>query len=183
MTASNNPNGLRTVLPNAGGSFAVQGSEIFANTIDNTCIAANTIGNAQVAPNLIQTASVTLTPAQVVAMYATPEPIIAAPASGSSIVVLGALCRYVYNTHAFTSGGNVQLQYGTTNHAGGTTPLTVVADTVLQATSNSDTQMQQAATTTTVTQATGLYASCATAFAIASGGLSTVTFIVQYVVV
>lgn len=193
--SSSNPNNLAQALPGAGGSFAVNGLyEIQAASIDSTCFAAGAVNAAalgagavqssNVNPNLIQTISVTLTNTQATAMYTLGQQIIPAPGLGKSIVVLSALLRYVYGVHAYTSGGAVQLQYDSTLNAGGTTPLTTVAASVLLATASSDTQMQQAATTTTVPQNKGIFAACATNnFAIAAGNTSSITFIVQYVVV
>jgi hypothetical protein len=182
--SSSNPNNLAQALPGAGGSFAVNGlREIQYESIDSTCLAPGAVTSAQVAPNLIQTISVTPSNSAITGMYAVPTLIIPAPASGS-IVVLSAVLRYVYGVHAFTGGGTISLQYGNTVHGGGTTPLTTVAASVVLATSSSDTQLQQAAATTTLSRATGLYLSNATgAFALAGGSTSSVTIIVQYVVV
>ena len=165
------------------GEYGWDDKNIIANGITNASLAANTIGNGQVSPNLIQTISYTPTNAAFVTAY--DLGIIAIPAvANKTIVPLSCLLRYVYGVHAFTSGGAIQLQWDTTTHAGGTTALTTVAASVVLATASSDTMMQQAATTTTAVQGKALCVANATQdFAIAAGNTSSVTFIIQYVVV
>ena len=180
--ASNNPNGLRTVLPNAGGGFAVQGSEIAAATIEESNIVANTLTSASMALTGLQYASVTLTPAQIKTLYSAPTEIIAAPGAGKSIVIHQALARFTYTAPQYTSGGAVQLQYDSTIQAGGTTPLTTLAAAVVQAAATSDTVLQTAATSTTADINKGIYASCATAD-FATGTVATLNFRVWYSIV
>ena len=203
LSPSTNPNGLKNALPNAGGGFSIQTDEIFQNSIVNghlaagtitaasiaagtitaTQIASGTITSTQVAANLIQTISVPVPNASVVAAYDTPYQIIAG-VTNKTIVLVSAVLRYVYGVHAFTSGGVIQLQYGNTAHAGGTTPLTTVAAAQVLATASSDNVMQVAAATVAPAQGAGIFFSNATAdFAIAGGNTSSVTMIVQYYVV
>jgi hypothetical protein len=60
-----------------------------------------------------QQASVTLTNAQILAMYTTPVTIIAAQGAGSFIKVVDMTLENVDGGTAYTSGGAIQLSYGT----------------------------------------------------------------------
>ena len=155
------------------GEYGWDDKNIIANGITNASLAANTIGSGQINPTVMQTINVSLTQANIVAMYTTPVVVIPA-VTGSTIVLVSALLRYVYGVHAFTSGGVVDLQYGTTANGAGTTPLTTVAASVLLATSSSDTQMQTAATTTTAAAATPAATTATTAATTATTGAATV---------
>lgn len=169
--------GVTNILANS-----IADSSMIAGTITNASIAANTIGSTQVAKNLVQLADVTLTPAQIKTLYSVPTQIIATPGVGKSIVVLQALARFTYTTPAYTAGGAVQLQYDSTVHAGGTTPLTTLAAAVLTGTANVDTQLGFANTSVTVAQNKGIFASAATAD-FATGTVSTLEFLVWYQIV
>lgn len=180
MAASSNPNGLRVVLPNAGGGFAVQGSEIFAGTIADDNLAANTLTSASISKGLIQTATVTVTSAQIKTLYSAPTQIIAAPGSGLTIVMLGGVVKANMTATQYTGGGTFVLQYDSTVHGAGVTPLTTFANTVIQSASTTIQQLQPAAGTVLASNK-GIYASCDTAdFATGTG---TLTVIVTYQVV
>ena len=60
-----------------------------------------------------------LTAAQLQAMYAAPAQLIAALAAGAGIVIDQVLFEMKATATAFTGGGPVSLQYGTTVHGGG----------------------------------------------------------------
>lgn len=137
------------------------------------------VTSAQISPSLYQLAVVTLTPTQIKTLYSAPTQIIAAPGTGMSIVVHRALLRFLYTTPQYTSGGSVALQYDSTVHAGGVTPLSVVTSTPINAAASSDTIMNTIATTVTAAINKGIFASCATGD-FATGSVSTITFYVWY---
>jgi hypothetical protein len=181
MAASQNPNGLRVVLPNAGGGFAVQGSEIFAGTIQNDNIAAGTIGSAQVNANLIQTITLQIPNTSVVTAYDLGIQVLAAPGTGKSIVCVGGFLRYTYGVHAFTSGGAIYLQYDSTTHAGGVTAFATVPATGLTTTASVDSWFAPAGTSIVVPQNKGIFFANDTAdFALAGGSTSTVFVTLHY---
>jgi hypothetical protein len=162
MTASASQNNLGTVLPNAGGSFAIAESEIQANVIGSTTIN----------PIVLQHLSVPLTAAQLIAMFGTPVQIIPAGATGSAIVVHDVLFNFTAGGTQFTGGGVSALQYGTTDHSGGTLITPTIAASVVTSASSSSTTVgcTNAAAAITVPTATGVYISNATApFAAGNG--------------
>lgn len=72
-------------------------------------------------------ASVDLSAAQIIAMNATPVTIIPAPGAGSVVVVDNITFKMTRTSTAFTSGGNVVFEYGTS----GTDVTAVIASTVV----------------------------------------------------
>ncbi len=133
-----------------------------------------------------QTAIVTMTAAQVIAAYATPFLIVAAPASGFALMPTACQIITVVST-AFTSGGIAQLQWGNTNHAGGTVALDATTPTAEITAATSQIYTQYGVPTTTVTaiataNGLGLYFTNATQ-AFATGTGSTVTIAVTYMTV
>src|SRR5882724_4330875 len=73
--------------------------------------------------NLIQASNqvtVTLNATQMAAAYATPQTLIAAPGSNSVIYITNAWVYTKKVTSAFATGTAPIIQYGTTNHGGGT---------------------------------------------------------------
>ncbi len=165
MTASASSNNLGTVLPNAGGSFAIAESEIQAAQI----------GTTVTKPVFLQYVAVTLTAAQVLAMYATPVQLIPAPATGSSIVVSDCMIRVTAGATQFASGGVVAPQYANTVHGGGTLITSTLAASVVNAATSADTQLGlvAAAADLTIPQATGVFLSNPTgAFTTGNGTLT-----------
>jgi hypothetical protein len=159
----------------------VDGSQTVAGTLAVTggTTLSTPLTSGNVDPSLIQTADVVLTPAQIKTLYSAPTQIIAAPGAGKSIVLLDALARFTYTTPQYTGGGAVQLQYDSTVHAGGTTPLAVLPAATVNAAASSDTQLQDSSLAVVVTQNKGIYASAATAD-FATGTVSTLEFFVHY---
>jgi uncharacterized protein DUF5907 len=74
----------------------------------------------QVNPSLASQAIVPMTLAQFLGMYATPFELLAAPGSGLMNVVDSVYINLVYGSAALANGGAVSVQYGNTDHAGGT---------------------------------------------------------------
>ena len=111
--------GLHHTIPGVGFTFAVEGG---ANA--TLCeIKPASVTSPSIHPSLMQVTSVALTSANLKAMYATPVQLLAAPGSGSSYIIHKVLFRMTCTSTAYTSGGNVYLQY-TTN----TTAVTTAAD-------------------------------------------------------
>lgn len=173
MAASSNPNSMATALPGAGTSYSVQEEQIKANSLTDAVMVANTLTSTSISKNLIQTVTVSLTAAQLIAMYAAPVVLIAAPGTGLTVVVLDAVFKFTATATQFTGGGTVQLQYDSTTHAGGVTPLTTFADTVITSASSSIQQMQSAAGTVLASNK-GIYISNATGAFAAGTGTATV---------
>ena len=164
MTASSNPNPLAIALPGAGTSFAVQEQEI----------GSAQIGSTACKPGFLQLASISLTAAQIIAMYATPQLLIAAPPTGMSLVVEQVMIRFVAGATQFTGGGVVAPQIGNTVHGGGTLVSATLPAATINSASSSDTQLDDTGANVTLTQATGLYISNATAAFATGNGTATV---------
>lgn len=129
---------------------------------------------------------VTMKTADVIGAYATPVQLIAAPGVGTGILITSAAIITEVST-AFATGGNAQVQYGNTNHAGGTIALsaTIPAAEITAATSQVYSMAGLAATTVTATSVVtnkGIYFTNATgAYTLGTG--STVTVALQYMIV
>ena len=141
-----------------------------------------TLVSASVNPNLIQMATVTIPASAIKTLYDTSVVVIPA-VSGKTINVIQAILRYTEATAQFTSGGAVQLQYGSAHQAGGTAVLTTVAASVILSASSSDTAMVGAGSTLTASNGSGIYASCATGNFAGATAAGTITFFVWYQVV
>ncbi len=131
------------------------------------------------------TASVTMNTASVIGAYATPVQIVAGQA-GKAIMILAAQIVTEVST-PFATGGIAQLQWGNTNHAGGTVAAdaTIPAAEITAAASQIYTQYGVATTAVNATAAVtglGIYFTNATG-AYTNGTGSTVTVVVQYMVV
>jgi hypothetical protein len=113
--------------------------------------------------------TVPLTSAQLIAMYTTPVLLIPAGAAGTNIIVDQCLFTMTTTATAFTGGGVVAPQIGTTAHGAGTlTTGTIAAAVVTAGAGTSYTSVIPAAFTGTA--ATGLYISNQTAaFAAGTG--------------
>lgn len=132
-------------------------------------------------------ASVTLTQAQVQAMFATPQLIIPNPGTGLAAIPTAAQIITLVGTAAFAGGGAAQLQWGNTNHAGGTLALDATTPAAEITAAASQVYTQYGIVTTTVTpiatvNGMGLYFTNATG-AFTGGAGSTVTVAVNYMVV
>lgn len=201
--ASTNPNGLSTVMPGAGTSFAVNAAtevknlsidtdclaaqavtaaKIANNTITNAQMAAGTVGSAQLAASLLRYTTVTLTATQIKAMSTTPVEIIPAQGAGTSIIVEQVLARFTYGTAQMTAGGAWGLQYGNTAALGGTKVCVTGAAGVIQAAADSDTILGLDDAALTATKNAGIFASNDTAD-FATGTVSTLAFHIWYRVV
>ena len=140
---------------------------------------AGTIGIPYVATVVMNTAAVT-------GAYATPVQIIAAPGASLAVIIVSAIIVTEAST-AFATGGIAQLQYGNTNHAGGTvaTNATIAAANITAATSQVFTQGPLAAATVITTanaKNLGIFFTNATG-AYTNGAGSTITAIVTYYLV
>ncbi len=168
------------MLVGSAGNLAAPVAMSGAATMSNT-------GAVTLTPTLVAvTAVVTMTPTQVNAAYATPFQIVAAPNSGFALVPIA--CQIITVVAApFADGGVAQLQWGSTNHAGGTVALdaTTPAAEITAAASQIYTQYGQVTTTVTPIAAAnglGLYFSNATG-AFTGGVGSSVTVAVTYMTV
>lgn len=162
MPASNNPNGLATVMPGAGTSFAVQEAEM----------GANQIGTSAVKVGFLQAIKVQVPTAAVLALFATPFQLIAAPAAGQSIVLHGFMIRTLPGTVQFASGGVVAPQYANTVHGGGTLITSTLPATTVNSASSSDTKLDDTGSNLTIPTGTGVFLSNATgAFTNGNGAL------------
>lgn len=77
------------------------------------------VGQTSLKADGVRHVRVSLTTGNITGMYATPVEIIAAPGANKAIVLQSYSVTKLLNTTAFANGGAAQLQYGTTNHAGG----------------------------------------------------------------
>lgn len=173
MAASTNPNGLRVVLPNAGGGFAVQGSEIAAATIGVDNLVANTITSAGIAKDVIQHSTVAITSANILAMYAAPVALIAAPGAGKNIVVHKVMMTMVTTATVYANGGVVVFQIAATANGGGTATTATIAAAVVNAVAGTS-YTTVIPVSYTGTANTGLYISNQTAAFITGTGTATV---------
>jgi hypothetical protein len=174
--ATSPPVGFRGIIPGSGFEFGVDGGaisgvqEVVSNSISGTCLALN----------LVQTAIISLTAAQIKAMYATPILLVAAPSVATqSIIVDNWTFTFTYVTPAFTSGGAVNIQYGSTGSGGGTAIGNTLPAAVLTATSNSETLIVQGSSNITLSQGTALYLTNASA-AFATGTASSAVITLSY---
>jgi hypothetical protein len=133
-------------------------------------------------------AQVTLSAANIIAMYTTPVVIIGALASGLGIVVDQVMLQTKPGGTAFTGGGIVVFQYGTTAHGAGTLVHGgSIPASVIQSASGSLTLLSPTATSngltipTGGTSASGLYISNATAVFAAGNGTAIATVYGSYV--
>lgn len=115
----------------------------------------------------VQNAYVTISSAQMLAgIYGTPVQIIPAPGTSRMIIIENADISLVWATTQYQNGGAVQLQYGSTVHAGGTNALatTVAAASINAATANSSQLLLGAAQAwgANTLANLGIYISCAT---------------------
>ncbi len=131
------------------------------------------------------TVSVTMNTASVIGAYATPVQIVAGQA-GKAIMILAAQIVTEVST-PFATGGIAQLQWGNTNHAGGTVAAdaTIPAAEITAAASQIYTQYGVVTTTVTATAGVtglGVYFTNATG-AYTNGTGSTVTVTLQYMLI
>jgi hypothetical protein len=131
-------------------------------------------------------ATVTMNTAAVVGAYATPFQIIAAPGASLAIIVLNASIITEVST-PFATGGIGQIQYGNTNHAGGTicTSATIPAAEITAASSQIYTMAPIAAATVMATATfknLGIFFTNDTG-AYTNGTGSTVTVAISYMLV
>jgi hypothetical protein len=149
---------------------------------------SGTVGSITLGLTSIQlTATVTLTAAQVLAMYATPQLIVPAPGTGLALMPTAAQIVTLVGTAAFAGGGAAQLQWGNTNHAGGTVALDATTPAAEITAAASQIYTQYGVPTTTVTpiataNGLGLYFTNATG-PFTGGAGSTVTIALSYMVV
>ena len=175
----------------AAGAALVSGNFVQASGTTGAVVdsGVSAVANAAIGTNTIgvpYTAIVTFTAAQINAMYTTPLQIVAAPGASQAIMVLNAQVITEVST-AFTSGGVAQIQYGNSNHAGGTiaTSATIAAAEITAATSQIFTCAPIAAATVMATasfKGLGLFFTNATQV-FATGTSSTVTVAVTYMVI
>jgi hypothetical protein len=123
--------------------------------------------------------TVSLTAANIIAMYAAPVVLIDSPGSGKSIVVQRAVVTMTRTSTAFTGGGVVILQYGSTANGAGTQSVdsTVAAAVVTGAAGTTVTARTGAVISdlaATSSRDTALYVSNATAAFAAGTGTATV---------
>jgi hypothetical protein len=138
------------------------------------------------AASVTQTVIVTLNTAAVTGMYAAPALILASPGVGKAVIPINAQIITEVST-AFTGGGNAQLQWGNTVHAGGTLALDATTPTAEITAASSQIYTQKGLATTTVTATAtitnqGLYFTNATG-AFTAGTGSTVTLAVIYMTI
>ena len=131
--------------------------------------------------------TVVISTANVNGAYAAPYQLIAAPGASLAIMVLNAQVITEVVTSAFTAGGVAAIQYGNTVHGAGTiaTSATIPAAEITAASSQIYTMAPIAAATVMATATfknLGLFFSNATQ-AFATGGTSTVTCVITYVLV
>ena len=126
------------------------------------------------------TATVTLTAAQVIAAYATPEVLI--PAQSGKVAVIIAATVYTSSTGQtpFATGVAPIIQYDTTVHGGGTIAVGagLVTGDITAAASQVRTLGQAASAVYTGLTNKAVTFSCTTAYTAGTG--STVTFVLQY---
>lgn len=131
-------------LWNGGGTFytSIQGGNIGSNitwtwpildaTNAGAPLVSSSAGVLSFANDGILSKSSTLTSANIQAMYATPVEILAAAPANTMYVIHRFMWETVFVV-AQANGGNVGLQYGTTNHLGGTAATATFANTVVNA--------------------------------------------------
>jgi hypothetical protein len=116
ITCTNNGQGLTNILQNIqdgfGNNSAIQLSTTTLNIIGSGGLQIN--GNSFVP---IASLPVTLTSTNIKSMYATPVPVLAAPGAALTYVIYGFSINYSYSTAAYTGGGNITLQFGSTAEA------------------------------------------------------------------
>jgi hypothetical protein len=86
-----------------------------------TAIGANKVTASMLATNLLVEATGTLSQANIVAMNGTPVTLVAAPGAGKAIIVDEIELFHDYSTAAYTSGGDLSIEYATS----GTDVLTI----------------------------------------------------------
>jgi hypothetical protein len=152
---STNPNSLATVMPGAQTSFCIHSSDLYQADL--------------------QHASITLTAAQIIGMYVTPVLVVATPPSLNGVAVAIVPERWMFRMSstatAFTAGGAVSIQFGSTGSGGGTALGDTLAASVITATNTiSQTLVQLGASNITLTAASGIYVTNATqSFATGTG--------------
>lgn len=93
---------------------------------------ANSVDYPSLAKDVLQVVAVTgLTADQINGLYVTPQLILPAAGTGLLNVVVSVEYNLIYGSAAFTSGGTLELQYGSTTEAGGVICTSGVADTWL----------------------------------------------------
>lgn len=118
----------------------------------------------------IQHIAVPLSSANLLAMYATPVQLIAAGAAGTNIIVYKVMFTMIPSGTAYTSGGVVEFQIGSTAHGAGTATTGTVAAAVVNASGTTTTYNTVIPVAYAGTAATGLYISNQTgAFATGTG--------------
>ena len=167
-------------------SALVSGNLVAASGTAGLVVDSGVSLTAGAAAGVVYNAIVTMTAAQVNAAYTTPFQIVAAPSASQAIIVLNAQVITEVST-AFTAGGVAQIQYGNTNHAGGTiaTSATIATAEITAASSQIFTMAPIAAATVLATasfKGLGLFFTNATQV-FATGTGSTVTIAVQYVII
>lgn len=159
MASSTSVNPLGSVLPNAGGSFAVQENEM----------GPNVLGTSTMKKGFLQVTQVTLTAAQIIAMNGTPVTLLAAPGAGLCYVIESIEFRFTATATQFTGGGAVTFQY-----SGGAAVANTIAAAVITSASSSDTVRVGIDATATLNAA--LVVTNATAAFAAGTGTALITF-------
>lgn len=157
------------------------GALVSGNLVKASGTAGVLVDSGIVASNLASTATVSFTSANITGMYATPVQILAAPGSGKINIIDSIQWDYAYSTAAYSGGGLITAQYGTTDHAGGTICTLGIPAATLNGLSASG-QLYDVATSfgaaNTVVENAAIYLSNASgAFTTGSG---TVTLYIRY---
>lgn len=114
--------------------------------------------------------TINLSAADIIAMYTTPVTVLAAPGSGKAIVVDRFVFNFDYGTTQFTGGGNITLKY-----SGGATITSTMANTKVQAASDSIATVGALATEVTVSSNTAVQITNASAAFAAGDGTAKLT--------
>jgi hypothetical protein len=124
-------------------------------------------------------------------MYAAPVQLVPAPGAGLLIVPVAATINYVGGSAAFGvgSGGAIQIQWGNTNHAGGTNAMsaTLAAASLTGGVTNNISVLSGSPAGGTVTSAgainQGLYLTNATGAFTNAGAGATLSIMVDYLII
>lgn len=158
------------------------GQAVFDTTLNEVSWFINSAWQSSSSLNGSILATFTLNQAAVQAMYGTAQLLLPAVA-GFSYYVNNCVLINNFNTAAFAGGGAVILQYGSTNHGGGTNALSTtfnVAVVTAGATSWASLVAPNAGTAITGTANTGLYLSNATGAFTGGNAASTLVCVVKY---
>lgn len=128
-------------------------------------------------------ATIALSAAELIALYTTPKLLIDAPGAGKSIAVVKMIFTITRSSTAFTGGGAVIVQYGSTVNGGGLQALdSTFAATVITGAAGTANVLRNGAviSDSSATTNAGLYMSAATA--VFAAGTGTAVADVWYVV-